>query len=284
MTEPIASTSQSNSNNMKSSNIIGSIAASTLLVLLASLNASADIFSNLNNLNRNINRVNNSTSTLDNIGKMFGIGGSNQPADPSAQASGTQSNDDKTKRVYVGTGFSQREIYQTMGVSAPVNASNYKPYVEYKLIGCSKIPNSKNIGMKQPRVRNVLYKERGSIVCSFSVVGSFDGFMEIKGSPSNFISESSATDFRGNKVNMDTMVVNGDMESLRLPVKFTKNTSFALTTYLTYELPSKQITPFRSLTMKFDLQGDGTLKGKILRDQSLSFENVNVDENITQKK
>jgi hypothetical protein len=204
---------------------------------------------------------------------------SNPSVVPSSNTiSKTQSQDLNTKRNYVGTGFSSRETYQVMGVSAPANASNYKPYVEYKLVGCSKIPNSKNVGMKQPRVRNVLYKELGSIVCNFSIVSNFDGFMEIKGSPSKFISESSAIDFRGNKVNMDTMVVNGDMEHNTLPVKFTKNTPFALTTYLTYELPSKQVTPFRSLTMTFDLEGDGALKGKILRDQSLSFENVNVNE------
>lgn len=75
---------------MKSLNIIGSIATATMLVLVTSFNARADIFSEITNIKKTVegtkDNIQGAGSTLGDLGKMFGIGGNNQPTDPSAQA------------------------------------------------------------------------------------------------------------------------------------------------------------------------------------------------------
>lgn len=86
----IVSTQQFNSESMKSLNVIVSIAAATMLALVTSFQARADIFSDINNMKRTIDgtrdNIQGAGSTLGEVGKMFGIGGNNQPTDTGAQA------------------------------------------------------------------------------------------------------------------------------------------------------------------------------------------------------
>jgi hypothetical protein len=78
---------------MKSLNLFISITVSTLLLLMSSFRAEADIFSDINNAKRTIdgtrNNIQNTGSTITEVGKIFGIGNSSGGGTNTQPLSGT---------------------------------------------------------------------------------------------------------------------------------------------------------------------------------------------------
>ena len=78
------------SNKMKPLNLFVSITTSTLLLLMSSFRADADIFSDINNAKRTIDgtrgNIQNTGSTISDLGKMFGIGNNSGSGDTNTQS------------------------------------------------------------------------------------------------------------------------------------------------------------------------------------------------------
>lgn len=214
---------------------------------------------------------------------------------PTTAGSETPSSDVNTKRIYFG--YSQRQIEKIYGVTLSPNTFRDadRKYLEVKLIRCSKIPNSQNVGRTPypsyvPNLKGkYLYDDEfGSIVCKFSIASNFDGEVTTSGSNKTDVEggyelepDSRAMDFQGKGMFLEAMVANRVMKQASLSVKISQSQPFFLTTYFRYKQTGKEINPLRWLRMYFSVEGNNSTRNV---GASLTFKSVSVDEFNSRKK